>query len=65
MAVKPNKEIKALFAGQSCFPKSPTKKDQVIESGTKTYYSVSNGDQFNKIFDIIGTPSEEERSWIE
>ena len=65
MAVKPNKEIKALFAGKSCFPKSPTKKDEVIEAGTKTYYIISNGDQLNKIFDIIGTPSEEEISWIE
>jgi mitogen-activated protein kinase 1/3 len=65
MAASPSKELKVLFAGKSCFPKSPTKKDVVIEAGTKKHYMISYDDQLNKIFDIIGTPSEDDMSWIE
>lgn len=65
MAASPSKQLKVLFAGKSCFPKSPQKVDQVIEAGTQKHYIISYDDQLNKIFDIIGTPSESEMSWIE
>lgn len=60
-----NNTNNVLFAGKSCFPKSPTKRDEIIEKGSQKYYIISYDDQLNKIFDIIGTPEEEELDWIE
>lgn len=65
MAASPNKQLKVLFAGKSCFPKSPQKVDQVIEAGSQKQYIISYDDQLNKIFDIIGTPDEADMDWIQ
>ena len=50
---------KPLFPGSSCFPLSPDHKAE-----KKHGFPHSSTDQLNVIFDIIGTPSEEERSFV-
>jgi len=49
-----------LFPGTSCFPLSPDHK----VSGKKGGFPASNSDQLNVIFDVIGTPTEEEMSFV-
>ena len=49
-----------LFPGTSCFPLSPDHKVAVKKGG----FPSSNSDQLNVIFDIIGTPNEEEMSFV-
>ena len=49
---------KPLFPGSSCFPLSPDSKATVKRHG----FPYSATDQLNVIFDVIGTPSEEEYS---
>lgn len=49
-----------LFPGTSCFPLSPDHKACVKKSG----FPSSNSDQLNVIFDVIGTPTEEEMSFV-
>ena len=51
---------KPLFPGTSCFPLSPDHKVTVKKGG----FPSSNSDQLNVIFDIIGTPTEEETSFV-
>jgi len=49
-----------LFPGTSCFPLSPDHKVSVKKGGFPT----SSSDQLNVIFDVIGTPTEEEVSFV-
>ena len=49
-----------LFPGTSCFPLSPDHKVCVKKGG----FPASNSDQLNVIFDVIGTPAEEEMSFV-
>ena len=51
---------KPLFPGKSCFPLSPDKYPQ----GKRDGFPFSNTDQLNIIFEIIGVPSEEEKSFV-
>jgi len=50
---------KPLFPGSSCFPLSPDHKAE-----KKHGFPHSSTDQLNVIFDIVGTPSEEEKSFV-
>eukprot|EP00830_Metopus_es_P000636 TRINITY_DN10608_c0_g1_i1.p1 TRINITY_DN10608_c0_g1~~TRINITY_DN10608_c0_g1_i1.p1 ORF type:complete len:443 (-),score=88.28 TRINITY_DN10608_c0_g1_i1:93-1421(-) len=50
---------KPLFPGGSCFPLSPDHKAE-----KKHGFPHSSADQLNVIFDIIGTPTEEELSFV-
>jgi len=50
---------KPLFPGSSCFPLSPDHKAE-----KKHGFPHSSTDQLNVIFDIIGTPNEEEKSFV-
>jgi mitogen-activated protein kinase 1/3 len=54
---------KPLFPGKSCFPLSPP-KDQSCIMKTNHGYPVDSRDQLNLIFDVIGTPSEEDMGFI-
>jgi len=49
-----------LFPGTSCFPLSPDHKVTVKKGG----FPSSHSDQLNVIFDVIGTPTEEEMSYV-
>eukprot|EP00826_Nyctotherus_ovalis_P018922 TRINITY_DN1574_c0_g4_i1.p1 TRINITY_DN1574_c0_g4~~TRINITY_DN1574_c0_g4_i1.p1 ORF type:complete len:265 (+),score=95.34 TRINITY_DN1574_c0_g4_i1:99-893(+) len=49
-----------LFPGKSCFPLSPDHKACVKKNG----FPASQSDQLNVIFDVIGTPTEEEMSFV-
>ena len=49
-----------LFPGNSCFPLSPDTSTKMRRAG----YPSSNSDQLNVIFEVIGTPSEEELTFI-
>jgi mitogen-activated protein kinase 1/3 len=49
-----------LFPGSSCFPLSPDNKIKVKKGG----FPHSHSDQLNVIFDVIGTPAEEEFSYV-
>jgi mitogen-activated protein kinase 1/3 len=49
-----------LFPGQSCFPDSPDMKVRERRAG----FPSSETDQLNVIFDVIGTPKEEETNFI-
>lgn len=49
-----------LFPGKSCFPLSPDHKISVKKGG----FPASSGDQLNVIFEVIGTPTEEEYSFV-
>lgn len=49
-----------LFPGTSCFPLSPDHK-ACVKKGS---FPASNSDQLNVIFDVIGTPTEEEMSFV-
>lgn len=50
---------KPLFPGNSCFPLSPDHKAE-----KKHGFPHSSADQLNVIFDVIGTPNEEEMSFV-
>ncbi len=50
---------KPLFPGSSCFPLSPDHKAE-----KKHGFPHSSTDQLNVIFDIVGTPNEEEKSFV-
>eukprot|EP00826_Nyctotherus_ovalis_P018915 TRINITY_DN1574_c0_g1_i14.p1 TRINITY_DN1574_c0_g1~~TRINITY_DN1574_c0_g1_i14.p1 ORF type:complete len:446 (+),score=118.63 TRINITY_DN1574_c0_g1_i14:176-1513(+) len=50
---------KPLFPGNSCFPLSPDHKAEKRHG-----FPHSSADQLNVIFDIIGTPNEEEKSFV-
>ena len=49
-----------LFPGNSCFPLSPDHKTTKKRHG----FPFSHGDQMNIIFDVLGTPSEDEMSFV-
>mmetsp|Transcript_20158 Transcript_20158/g.37494 ORF Transcript_20158/g.37494 Transcript_20158/m.37494 type:complete len:422 (-) Transcript_20158:605-1870(-) len=49
-----------LFPGNSCFPLSPDHHTKMRRAG----FPSSNSDQLNVIFDVIGTPSDEEIAYI-
>mmetsp|Transcript_9660 Transcript_9660/g.18901 ORF Transcript_9660/g.18901 Transcript_9660/m.18901 type:complete len:419 (+) Transcript_9660:8077-9333(+) len=49
-----------LFPGNSCFPLSPDHHTKMRRAG----FPSSNSDQLNVIFDIIGTPSEDDTNYI-
>ena len=53
-------ERKPLFPGKSCFPLSPDKKGELNKSG----FPDTHSDQLNVIFDVIGTPSEDELLFV-
>ena len=55
-------ERTALFPGKSCFPLSP---DRSSSSGkSKRIFPLEKTDQLNLIFDVLGTPSEEDLDFI-
>lgn len=49
-----------LFPGKSCFPLSPAKNPTEQRSG----FPFSNQDQLAIIFQVIGTPSEADKSFV-
>lgn len=49
----------ALFPGKSCYPFSPDKKAE-----TRGGFPFSANDQLTLIFKVIGTPSEEDKSFV-
>jgi len=49
-----------LFPGKSCFPLSPDHKVTAKKGG----YPTTHTDQLNVIFDVIGTPTEEEMVFV-
>ncbi len=54
---------KPLFPGKSCFPLSPP-RDQTSIPRTNHGYPVDSRDQLNLIFDVIGTPLDEDMDFI-
>ena len=51
---------KPLFPGKSCFPLSPDKHAQEERKG----FPFSKNDQLAVIFEVIGTPTEEDKSFV-
>lgn len=51
---------KPLFPGKSCFPLSPDKQAKEEKSG----FPFSTNDQLNVIFEVIGSPNEEDKSFV-
>jgi mitogen-activated protein kinase 1/3 len=51
---------KPLFPGKSCFPLSPDRAAQEEKHG----FPVSKNDQLSVIFDVIGTPNDEDISFV-
>ncbi|TNV74148.1 hypothetical protein FGO68_gene14951 [Halteria grandinella] len=51
---------KPLFPGSSCFPLSPDSGTNKPNNGV----AYCNNDQLNIVFDVIGTPSEEDTSYL-
>lgn len=51
---------KPLFPGKSCFPLSPDKHVKEERGG----FPFSRNDQLAVIFEVIGTPNEEDRSYV-
>lgn len=51
---------KPLFPGKSCFPLSPDKHVKEERKG----FPFSRNDQLAVIFEVIGTPSEEDKSFV-
>lgn len=51
---------KPLFPGKSCFPLSPDKHVKEERGG----FPFSKNDQLAVIFEVIGTPSEEDKSYV-
>lgn len=51
---------KPLFPGKSCFPLSPDKHVKEERKG----FPFSTNDQLNVIFEVIGTPNEEDKSYV-
>ena len=51
---------KPLFPGQSCFPLSPDRDARVQANG----FPVAKDDQLAMIFEVLGTPTEEECSFV-
>jgi len=51
---------KPLFPGKSCFPLSPDKNPTEQRKG----FPFSSTDQLAVIFEVIGTPAEEDRSFV-
>lgn len=49
-----------LFPGKSCFPLSPDKNPKEEKSG----FPFSTNDQLAVIFEVIGTPNEEDKSFV-
>jgi serine/threonine protein kinase len=52
-----------LFPGKFCFPLSPPDKSKAIQVNEKGF-PVDRSDQLNVIFEVIGTPSEEDMEFI-
>ena len=52
---------KCLFPGKYCFPLSPNKKVDIDEQGIPLS---QRSDQLELIFNLIGTPSEEDLSFV-
>jgi mitogen-activated protein kinase 1/3 len=52
---------KALFPGKSCFPLSP---DRSSLQKPKKMFPSTNTDQLNMIFDVLGTPNDEDINFI-
>lgn len=51
---------KPLFPGKSCFPLSPAKQAEEQRQG----FPYSNEDQLTLIFQVIGTPAEQDKSFV-
>ena len=51
---------KPLFPGKSCFPLSPAKKPQEQRKG----FPFSQNDQLAMIFEVIGSPNDDDRSFV-
>jgi serine/threonine protein kinase len=52
-----------LFPGKFCFPLSPPDKSKAIQVNERGF-PVDRSDQLNVIFEVIGTPSEEDMEFI-
>ena len=51
---------KPLFQGQSCFPLSPSKRQTEEVNG----FPMTNQDQLFKIFQVLGTPNEQDLTFV-
>lgn len=51
---------KPLFPGKSCFPLSPDTNPKKVVNG----FPIASGDQLSMIFSLLGTPSEEDKSFV-
>lgn len=51
---------KPLFPGKSCFPLSPAKQPMEQRQG----FPFSHNDQLSKIFEVIGTPNDDDKSFV-
>lgn len=51
---------KPLFPGKSCFPLSPAKQSE----GQRKGFPFSNNDQLTMIFEVTGTPDEDDKSFV-
>jgi serine/threonine protein kinase len=56
-------ERKPLFPGKFCFPLSPPAKSNTIKVNEKGF-PMDKSDQLNVIFEVIGTPTEEEMEFV-
>ena len=51
---------KPLFPGKSCFPLSPAKQNE----GQRKGFPFSNSDQLTMIFEVTGTPDDDDKSFV-
>eukprot|EP00931_Biecheleriopsis_adriatica_P084525 TRINITY_DN5840_c0_g1_i2.p1 TRINITY_DN5840_c0_g1~~TRINITY_DN5840_c0_g1_i2.p1 ORF type:complete len:402 (-),score=58.19 TRINITY_DN5840_c0_g1_i2:97-1302(-) len=58
---KPHMERGPLFPGQSCFPLSPDHRHKADYK----FYTDGKHDMLKKIFNMLGTPKQEEIDWVE
>jgi len=57
-------ERKALFPGKSCFPLSPDRSSMGNSNNVKKVFPSTDTDQLNLIFDVLGTPSDDDLTFI-
>ena len=51
----------ALFPGKSCFPLSP---DKYVKKNGTSKFPISEYDQLNVVMEVLGSPTEEDLSFI-
>jgi len=53
---------KPLFPGKQCFPLSPGNDSEI--KVTSNGFPISSNDQLARIFSLIGTPTEDDKSFV-